>query len=110
MQLQIRQVNPTDENQIKTISVLANTILHEFYGPQMPASHIDFFLDSFQSVDAIKAQLNDSWEYFLIDLNDVTIGYLGLEFRDDKMLISKLYVLANQRNAGAGFCRDRSFG
>lgn len=102
MDLRIRQIFSTDKSDIQTVSVLANTILHEFYGPQMPASHIDFFLDTYQSQEAISNHLKENWEYFLIELAEVPIGYLALNIQNDKMVLSKLYVLANQRNTGAG--------
>lgn len=102
MQLRIRQIENGHNADILTVSVLARTILHEFYGPQMPASHIDFFLDSYQSKEAIQSQLDDNWEYYIIELEDVAIGYVGMEYKNQKLFLSKLYVLANQRNAGAG--------
>lgn len=102
MPLKFREIKPDQASEIETISVLAKSILHEFYGPQMPKHHINYFLDKFQSTDAIKEQLNDSWKYYLIELKDVSIGYMGICFEREKMVLSKLYVLANQRNMGAG--------
>lgn len=102
MKLSIKEINASDESDIMTVSVLANTILHEFYGANMPAAHIDFFLDSFQSRQAIQKQLLGNWEYFIIEFHDVAIGYIGLQYQSDRMILSKLYVLSNQRNSGAG--------
>lgn len=97
-----KEIFHDQSKEIDTISVLANSILHEFYGPQMPAYHIDFFLDKYQSKTAIEEQLKNDWKYFLIEINGVAIGYMGVEIKGQKMLLSKLYVLANQRNMGAG--------
>ncbi|MBD3635884.1 MAG: GNAT family N-acetyltransferase [Crocinitomicaceae bacterium] len=102
MQPTFREINHDQEGDIQTISVLANSILHEFYGPQMPEHHINYYLDTYQSKKAIQEQLQNSWKYFLIELNGVAIGYMSVKIENDKMVLSKLYVLANQRNTGAG--------
>ena len=102
LQRTLREISSNQASDIRTISVLAKSILHEFYGPQMPKHHIDYFLDEFQSIEAIVDQLKGSWRYFLIEINDIPIGYMGINIAGDKMILSKLYVLANQRNMGAG--------
>lgn len=102
MKLKFKEILPEQKKEIETVSVLAKSILHEFYGPQMPKHHINYFLEEFQSTEAIKKQLESSWKYYLIELNSVAIGYMGISIEGKKMILSKLYVLANQRNMGAG--------
>jgi diamine N-acetyltransferase len=102
MTTEFREIFYDQKSDIETVSVLANSILHEFYGAQMPTYHIDFFLDKYQSKSALEEQLKGSWKYFLIEINGVAIGYMGVDALEDKMVLSKLYVLSNQRNMGAG--------
>lgn len=61
------------------IEVLAYEIIPEFYADLIPHDHNIFFVEKFQTVDAIKEQIRTGSEYYLIQNKDIlTIGYFGL--------------------------------
>ena len=87
---------------IALIEALAREIFEEFYYPQMPKKHIKFFIDQFQTAQIIKEQINSNFEYYLIGSSTEHLGYLGLEFKDSKMILSKLYIKKNARSLKLG--------
>jgi ribosomal protein S18 acetylase RimI-like enzyme len=88
--------------EINEVANLAKTILHEFYHPQMPKEHIDFFISEFQTAAKIKKQIQDNFEYYLISDKNINIGYLGLEIKSDYLVLSKLYLLDSARGSNIG--------
>lgn len=93
----------TTSSQFKTIEKLAYEIMHEVYAPEMPKAHIDYFLETLQTVKAIKKQIaNEGYEYYLIEHGGEDVAYLGLQHKDSILHISKFYVLPTFRSAGIG--------
>ena len=91
-----------NESDICLIEHLANEIMLEHYGSYIPKSHILYFLSEFQSAEAIKKQIEGNYAYFLLYLDKIAIGNLGLEILDDKINISKFYILKDIRGRQAG--------
>jgi ribosomal protein S18 acetylase RimI-like enzyme len=91
-----------DETEILKVAELAEEIFHKFYYPQMPKNHIDFYLATYQSTEAIKKQVESNHEYYLFYAQNQAVGYLGLEFEKGKVILSKLYVLDDFRNLNIG--------
>ncbi len=87
------------------IEVLAYEIIPEFYADLIPHDHNIFFVEKFQTVDAIKEQIRTGSEYYLIQNKDIlTIGYFGLQMdlEKSKMVLSKFYMLKQFRGLGYG--------
>lgn len=83
-----------DRNDYQVIETLASEILHEVYDPIIPADHTDYFLERFQSVEAIENQvLNESFYYYLLIYNNEYVGYLGIQIKGQTLNLSKLYIL-----------------
>lgn len=61
-------------------------------------------LAKFQSVDAIAAQIESGWEYYLAKVNGAAAGFAGLVPEHDrkKMMLSKIYVKESCRGQGVG--------
>ena len=91
-----------NESEVLIVAELAKTIFHQFYHPQMPIDHIDFFLSEFQSTEKINEQIAKSYEYYLFNCNEESVGYLGLELKENVLVLSKLYVLDKFRNLKIG--------
>lgn len=87
----------------KIIEKLANEILHEVYDPIIPAEHTDFFLKKYQSENAIKHQIEiENFSYFLLSFDTKSVGYLGIQQLNEKLILSKLYILASFRGLKIG--------
>lgn len=92
----------TKVEHFKVINKLAWDILPPVYDPIVPPDQTVFFLETYQSVEAIQKQIQGSYEYYLLQANEVAEGYLGLDFQADSMRISKIYLLPSARGKGLG--------
>ena len=87
----------------KTIEKLANEIFHEVYDSFIPSNHTDAFLNEFQTKKAIEGQiLNENFRYYLLRFNNQTVGYLALQEGNDKLILSKFYILESFRGYKIG--------
>ncbi len=85
------------------IENLATEILHEVYDPIIPAEHTKYFLTEFQSVNAIGNQIeNENFSYFLLNFDTKNVGYLGIQKLNEKLILSKLYILESFRGLKIG--------
>lgn len=85
------------------IAKLATDIFHEVYDPIIPAEHTNYFLTEFQSKNAIKHQIeNENFSYYLLNYNHKTVGYLGIQKQEEKLILSKLYILKSFRGLKIG--------
>ncbi len=106
-------IKATSAAQLEKISALAFEILPEVYDGYLPAEHVIFFLQKFQTPGAIQKQISEDYEYYLLEHNETAFGYIGLQLSPNKMVLSKLYMLKGYRSKGWGdkamaFINDRS--
>lgn len=93
----------TTTSEFKKIETLAKEILHEVYDPIIPAEHTTFFLQKFQTVNAIKQQISDTnYEYYLLRFNNESIGYLCYYTKDNSLFLNKIYLLKSSRGNRIG--------
>lgn len=95
--------NATDISEFKIIEKLANEILHEVYDLFIPIKYTDAFLKEFQSVKAIQYHiLKKKFKYYLLSFNNKSVGYIALQEVDDKLILSKFYILESFRGKKIG--------
>ena len=92
----------TSDSNLKRIEIMANTIWHEHYTPIIGTEQVNYMLDKFQSVQTMRGQINEGYQYFLISFNENAVGYLSFERRENALFLSKIYLLKNQRGKGFG--------
>lgn len=94
------------EREFLLVSDLAHRIWREHYAGVISSDQIEYMLEHFQSVNAIKEAEAKGCEYYLIRAQFANIGYLALEpcNPQGKMFISKIYILKEYR--GNGYARD----
>jgi len=92
------------KQQIADVSILAQEIWQEHYLHIIGQDQIDYMLKKFQSVQAIKTQLSDGYEYYSIFYYECHIGYISFisNMDDASLMISKLYVKKLNRGSGIG--------
>ncbi|MDG1915910.1 MAG: GNAT family N-acetyltransferase [Crocinitomix sp.] len=88
--------------EIKTISELAYLLFPLDYGAYVRKNHINYFLEKYQSEEAIAEQIENGYEYFLLSEKGEVSGYFGFEIMGERLKLSKLYFLVNVRNRGLG--------
>ena len=90
----------TGEEHFELIEKNAEIIWNEHYGKILEKEQIDYMLDKFQSKPAMKNQIsNNGYEYYLIE-NDGNCGYLAIKKEEEKLFLSKLYLLKEARGKG----------
>jgi ribosomal protein S18 acetylase RimI-like enzyme len=94
----------TSYSDIQTVANLAHKIWNQHYVPIIGQKQVDYMLEKFQDVEAIKHQIATGYEYFVIDHQKQPCGYLALvpNSLDKKMMISKIYVDSDFRNLKLG--------
>lgn len=88
--------------QLETIEKLAWEIIPEFYAAYIPLEHCLFFVQEFQTLEKLRQQITNGFEYYLLTDGNKVAGYLGLQLSAEKILLSKLYLLAAYRGKGMG--------
>ncbi|MDD2759199.1 MAG: GNAT family N-acetyltransferase [Methylomonas sp.] len=89
---------------IETICRLANEIWYEYYGPIIGIDQVKYMLARFQSVQAIRHQIDTGYQYFLLSQGAEPIAYFALVADQPRrtLHLSKLYVRAAARRNGVG--------
>ncbi|WP_304543163.1 GNAT family N-acetyltransferase [Sulfurimonas microaerophilic] len=101
IKISFEQVTTTE--QIDTVTQLANTIWQEHYTPIIGAEQVDYMLKTFHSEDTISNEIkNKGYEYFLIIKDTTPIGYIGINIEEQKLFLSKFYILFSYRKNGFG--------
>lgn len=91
------------KEQIRFLASLADKVWHEFFPDIISVEQIDYMVERFQSERALTRQITvDGYEYFLLELNGIAIGYIGVHIENDtkKLFLSKLYLLKSYRGKG----------
>lgn len=90
----------TTEEQVETLIPLVQEIWREWYTPIIGAEQVAYMLGAFQSHQEILRQVKGDMSYFFIVHDGQEIGYTAYELSDDRLFISKMYILASQRGRG----------
>lgn len=89
---------------IETVAHLAHKIWNLHYVPIIGQQQVDYMLDKFQDKEAIKHQIENGYDYFIIEHQKEACGYLALVTNNEekKMMISKIYIDSDFRNLNLG--------
>ena len=101
---------------IMEVNRLAGLIWHEAYRGIVSREQIAYMIERFQSVRAITEQLAlEGYRYFLMEDEGRAVGYCGVQPRDGRLFLSKVYLLHEARGQGRfrqmleylrGLCRE----
>ncbi len=98
--MDFRKIELGDEDGIAELSALASEIVKEHYDPILGPVQNDYMIEKFQSVHAIKEQLEHGYLYYLPCLDGKAIGFLGFYPRENDLYLSKFYLHCSQRGKG----------
>ncbi|WP_372754616.1 GNAT family N-acetyltransferase [Mariniflexile sp.] len=90
------------QNHFQELGRLADIIWREYYIPMVGKPQIDYMLEKFQSVEAIKNQVEAGFEYFLITFDTIPVSYIAIKKEEDTLFLSKIYVLSTYRGKKIG--------
>ena len=93
----------TDE-QIEELCSLAKEIWNEYSICFINQDQIDYMLDKFQSIQAVKGQINfQKYQYFFLEEDGENFGYFAVQHQNDNLFLSKIYIKKDFR--GKGYAR-----
>lgn len=103
----------TSYSQLRTVEDLAWAILPDFYGPTIAMDHIEYFIETLQTAAVLREAIMNGDEYYLLNSDQTPVGYIGLEKKDNALMLSKLYILSEARGHQLGaksmaFVHDRA--
>ena len=92
----------SSESQLALVEEMAGEIWREHYTPIIGSDQVSYMLDKFQSVPAMKEQMGQGYEYYVINKENQRVGYLSFVKKADALFLSKVYVLKSFRRKGIG--------
>lgn len=90
----------TNEKELKEMSSMATEIVREHFDPIIGKAQNDYMIGKFQTVAAIKEQIEHGYEYFFVNDGEKRIGFLAFYPREDAMYLSKFYLYKKERGHG----------
>ena len=101
MKFNLEIVEVKTENEICETAKLAAEIWNECYAELLEKTQINYMVSKFQTAGAIAGQIEkEGYHYFLVLADGEAAGYLGLQPKDGKVLISKFYLCKAFRGQG----------
>jgi len=86
----------------KLIEQLASVIWREHYIPITGEGQVEHMLEKYQSATAISNQVKDGFLYFIMYYDEIPTGYLSIKKENDRLFLSKIYVLKEYRGNKIG--------
>jgi len=89
------------KEQIKEFAKMAEVVWNEHFTSIIGKKQVDYMLERFQSENAVTEQINNQgYEYYFIEIQGNKVGYSGIHKEEEKMFLSKLYILKDYRKKG----------
>jgi GNAT superfamily N-acetyltransferase len=100
--------------EIAVIADLAREIWYDYYIALIGRAQVDYMVAKFQSIPAMLEQIAQGYSYFTIEqdaarpqnerieLSRRPLGYFAVSPQQDRLFISKLYLLQTERGRGTG--------
>ncbi len=98
--IKINIANPVSDYLI--IEEMANTIWREYYIPILGLMQVEYMLAKYQTKSTIATQVDNGFEYFIINYKKEDVGYLSVIKENDALFLSKIYILKNYRGRKIG--------
>ncbi len=93
-------LSPEDDKKIGEMSAMATAIVREHFDPIIGTAQNDYMIAKFQTVDAIKEQLDHGYRYYFAVREDKTVGFLAFYPKGDIVYLSKFYLYKEERGQG----------
>ena len=92
------------DSDVLVVERLAREIWTEHFEPIIGRAQVEYMLKEFQSAEVISHYLWQGYQYYLVDLDSLTVGYVGLLPKTDEfcLFLSKFYLVAGCRGRGIG--------
>ncbi len=98
----LRIINVTNMELVYSLSAVADDIWHQHFTPIIGEKQVNYMLEKFLSPDALVAQINSGYEYFLLSYDYTFAGFVGIHEETDALFLSKFYVHQDFRGKKIG--------
>jgi GNAT superfamily N-acetyltransferase len=101
MNISLKKVN--NEHDIQLVSKLSDIIWHQHYPSIITVEQIDYMLAKFHSPQVLTQQIERGQAYFLIQVNEESIGYCSFTEKSKEVyFLNKFYIDQTQQGKGIG--------
>lgn len=92
------------DGDIECVAALATEIWTQHFTQIIGEGQVEYMLEKFQSSVAIKSQITSGAQYYLANIENESVGYVGLvpDCENNKIMLSKIYVKKLTRGKGVG--------
>lgn len=88
---------------LSDVAEMADNVWHECFPCILTGAQIDYMVDRYQSERAMREQVEErGYRYAFIVDGGMRVGYTAFSMSDDKLFLSKLYILKENRGKGYG--------
>lgn len=91
------EIKRIETYEIEELSRIASAVVKEHFDPLIGAAQNDYMISKFQSVEAISEQFAHGYRYYWVLKNGDKAGFFAFYPKEDKMYLSKFYVLKAYR-------------
>lgn len=92
------------ENQMEEVATLADSIWHEHYDSMIGSDQVNYMIEKFQSVEAMKEQITKGgYQYYMLKNLGGLAGYFAIKQESESLFLSKLYIA--RKNRGRDYAR-----
>lgn len=86
---------------IQGIARCAEITWHDTYDELLPDGQVEYMIDRYQSADVIKHDISQNgYVYYIAVKNQKIIAYCGIKPEQEKLFVSKIYVLPEYQRQG----------
>ena len=96
--MNIREV--FSEADVRRLTKVAREVWREANISFCTPEQVEYMIEKFQSFEAISGQLVHGYRYFLIEEDGEILGYFGVQPQDERLFLSKFYILKQNRGRG----------
>jgi GNAT superfamily N-acetyltransferase len=89
-----------NDEDISILLPLLRTIWYEVFPPIIGMEQTEYMLEHYQSFNDIQHEIENNAKYYFINMDNLNIGYLAYEIKDEYLFISKIYLINNERGKG----------
>jgi len=90
-------------NALETVAKLAYKIWNEHYPSVIGQEQVNYMLNKFYAIDALKKQIDEGQKFYLIIEKEQNIGFFSISEKEiNTIFIHKFYVDFSDRNKGIG--------
>ena len=100
----VKFIPAKQELELIAIEKLASIIWREHYEPIIGLQQVEYMLNKFQSLSAMKSQIGEGYCYYQILSEQKLLGYLAYKLEQTELFLSKIYLAKEAR--GKGIARE----